>query len=338
MNDYDYARFTESLFDEDYQNETMDFQSEIDALFNEVESYRKSGKFLEIVDFCAKFNHIAPFNAMLIEMQRPGSRLALTAREWARRFKRGLIPNAQPLIYLNMTPVGAMYDISDTIPLGENGRTDQEIIEEVAHPFKGKGAFDLQLLQNLKDNLQYYGIALDDRFNASDTFGAKIQRLAVKKTVYVKTRHGLVCFEWPMPYLISINKNADDLQTIQALCHELAHFFCHHLIPETPEWWKLRKHDTTIREFEAETTAYLVCKRNHIPCPNSKDYLAHYVGHNDEIPRNISVEIIMKAVTEIEKMMRPMSWSDGYLYKKDPRFKEKLDEVRGAKKKRNRQG
>ena len=327
MNPYDdHARFTDSLFDENLQDETIEFESEIDFLFNAIQSYRNSSKFRDIIDFCNRFNHIAPFNAMLINMQRPGSRLALTAKEWINQFGRALKPNAQPLIYLNHTPVGAMYDISDTISL--DGRSDQEIIEEVAHPFKGEGSFDVELLKNIVANLEYYGIAHDFEFNASERYGAYIQQLVVPHKVKFN-RYGIFGeFMYPMPYFVSINKDADDLQRMQSLCHELGHFFCHHLPPVSPEWWVKRRHDITIREFEAEITSYMVCKRNGIPCPRSEKYLAHYVEENDEIPRNISVEAIMKAVSAIEKMMEPMSWSEGLLYKNDSLFKKRLQEER----------
>ncbi|MBQ6578113.1 MAG: ImmA/IrrE family metallo-endopeptidase [Bacteroidales bacterium] len=329
MNPYDdHARFTDSLFDENLQDEMLEFESEIDFLFNAIKEYRKSKKFRDIIEFCNRFNHIAPFNAMLINMQRPGSRLALTAKDWAQKYDRGLKPNAQPLIYLNHTPVGAMYDISDTVAVDGFGMTDQEIIEDVAHPFKGSGDFDAELLKNLVANLEYNGIAHDFGYNAAESLAAYIAaRQVLHKVVF--NRYGVKGeFNWPMPYLVSINKEADDLQRMQSLCHELGHFFCHHLPPASPDWWVKRRHDIAIREFEAEITAYMVCKRNGIPCPRSEEYLAHYVEVNEEIPRNLSVETIMKAVSSIERMMKPMSWSEGLLYKNDSLFKKRLQEER----------
>ena len=117
-----------------------------------------------------------------------------------------------------------MYDISDTISL--YGRSDQEIIEEVAHPFKGEGSFDVELLKNIVANLEYYGIAHDFEFNASERYGAYIQQLVVPHKVKFN-RYGIFGeFMYPMPYFVSINKDADDLQRMQSLCHELGHFFC----------------------------------------------------------------------------------------------------------------
>ena len=330
MQDSDYTRFTEGLFDEDLQDQQIDFESEIDELYNNVGEYRKSAKFRKILDFCSKFRSVAPFNAMLIELQRPGCELILTGRQWLLRFNRMIRPNAQPLLYLNRTPVGAMYDISDTVSMDNNGMTDQEIIDEVAHPFKRDGDFDERILKTMIENLQYFGIAYDLNFNASGRFGAYISKQPVSTVVCFRHRGQSATFKWTMPYFVSINKEAHPLQAMQSLCHELGHFFCHHLPPETSDWWVMRRHDKIIREFEAETTAYMVCKRNGIPCPNSEAYLAHYAEENKEIPHNISVETVMKAVSAIEKMFVPMSWSDGYLYKRDAAFKERLKRERSG--------
>ena len=90
----DHARFTDSLFDENLQDEMLEFESEIDFLFNAIKEYRKSRKFRDIIEFCNRFNHIAPFNAMLINMQRPGSRLALTAKDKIRLLPALNIPMA----------------------------------------------------------------------------------------------------------------------------------------------------------------------------------------------------------------------------------------------------
>ncbi len=333
MDNEDFYRFTDELFDESMQDVKVDFQSDIDLLFNEVINYRKSERFKAILDFCCNFRHIAPFNAMIINMQRPGAKYALTSKEWRLEYGRRLKPNAQPLIYLNRRPVGTLYDISDTEALFDQGPTDQEILDQVANPFKTEGDFDERLLWTLLKNLQYFGIAYDLEFNSAGRYGAYIE----KRPVVSEVCYSQVCFQWEMPYFISINRNAGTLQKMQALCHELGHYFCHHLPPVTSEWWVTRRHDKVIREFEAESTAYMVCKRIGIPCPNSEAYLAGYIADHEYIPQNISVDAIMKSVNSIEKMLKPMTWSEGPLYK-DPRFKERIEEERerlGKKRGRN---
>ncbi len=328
MTEENYTRFTGGLFDENLQNEQLEFESEIDLLYNEVEKYRSSEEFQKILDFCCNFKHIAPFNAMLVNIQKPGSEMVLTAYQWEKLYGRKLKPNAQPLIYLNMMPVGALYDIGDTLPIKEGGKSDKDIIDEIAHPFSADGKFNENLLKTLVDNLQYFGIAHDFSLNASSQLAAQIEPSSVDVVVKFTHRGHESGFRWQMPYLISINSQVKPLQRMQSLCHELGHFFCHHLPPVNEKWWKKRRHDHIIREFEAETVAYMVCKRNGIPLPDSKGYLAGYAESNKEIPHNISVEAIMKAVNSIENMLTPLSWSGGLLYDKDPLFKNRLQEER----------
>ena len=55
MDEFDHARFTEGLFDENLQDIWIEFESEIDTLYNKVANYRKSDKFRQIVNFCTNF-------------------------------------------------------------------------------------------------------------------------------------------------------------------------------------------------------------------------------------------------------------------------------------------
>lgn len=74
------------------------------------------------------------------------------------------------------------------------------------------------------------------------------------------------------------------------------------------------------REFEAETVAWLVCKRQGIENP-SEEYLASYAPHG-EIPI-CSMDIIMKAVTEIEKMLKgEVKIKDSLWYKEDKKIQK----------------
>jgi hypothetical protein len=324
----DAARFNESLFGHDLQNETVEMKGDIDQLFNELEEYRDSRTFQQIIEFCASFKRIAPFNAMLIHMQLPGCRYVLTSRQWRRDYHRKLKLNARPLFYLNMTPVGALYDISHTVPIDESSPTEQEILERIAHPFKCNGNFDAHILDTLLRNLPFFGIGSDLDFEASDSYAAYICKYESRGKVRFNYKNDEYLIEWPLPYFLSVNKALGDLERFQSICHELGHFFCHHLPPQTENWWEKRETDKTIREFEAEITAYLVCKRNGVEPPKSGEYLSGYVAEHAEIPRNISVEAIMNAVRDIERMLSPLEYTDGLLYKKDECFQKSIQEAK----------
>lgn len=103
------------------------------------------------------------------------------------------------------------------------------------------------------------------------------------------------------------------------ICHELAHLFCYHQFYTES---KRRKLTIKEREFEAETVAWLVCKRHGIYNP-SEGYLAYYAP-NGEIPI-CSTDLIMKAVTEIEKMLEnPIKIKESLWYKEDKELKEQI--------------
>lgn len=94
--------------------------------------------------------------------------------------------------------------------------------------------------------------------------------------------------------------------------HELGHLFCYHQCYDPSKHRSLTLKE---REFEAETVAWLVCKRQGIENP-SEEYLASYAPHG-EIPI-CSTDIIMKAVTEIEKMLKQeIKIKDSLWYKED---------------------
>ena len=73
---------------------------ELDKLFQDVRAYRSSKNYMELFDFTKRFRHIAPYNAMLINIQKPGSKYVATTKEWHEGFERVPKPGARPLVIL----------------------------------------------------------------------------------------------------------------------------------------------------------------------------------------------------------------------------------------------
>ena len=76
-----------------------EFRSNIDELQFLIDKCRNSDRFKQMLDFVGKFRYLAPYNAMLVEMQLPGAKLVLTGKRW-REYGRRVRPNAQQLITL----------------------------------------------------------------------------------------------------------------------------------------------------------------------------------------------------------------------------------------------
>lgn len=99
-----------------------------------------------------------------------------------------------------------------------------------------------------------------------------------------------------------LNLKHTEAQQFGTLAHELGHVFCGHLGRSEDAFWPDRRYaTTTAREFEAEAVAYLIAQRCNLDI-GSVSYLAGYLK-TDSLPK-YSLETILKAVSEIEKMMQ----------------------------------
>ena len=309
-----------------------EFKENIDELQFLVKSYRDSNEFKKMLDFIGRFPYLAPYNAMLAQMQKPGATFVLTGKKWAEYGRQPKL-NGQKLIVLKpFGPVQCVFDFEDTEPIPNATKVIEkaDLIKKYTEGLQqAQGDLDNKTMNTLVSNLPVYGIYLDDNFMASNTYGGYImpyhdQKLKVKidKDYYM---------EVPSCFVISINKKQTNAVKFHTLCHELGHLFCNH---QCYDKRKKRKLTLKEKEFEAETVAWLMCKRHGISNP-SEEYLASYAPEG-EIPI-CSTELIMRAVTEIEKMMEGfVSVNESIWYKEDAEFKASVNAHR-QKLKRSRQ-
>lgn len=305
-----------------------EFQENIDELQFLAKSYRSSKEFHKLLDFVGRFNYIAPYNALLIQMQKPGATFVYTGKRWLEYGRQPMV-NAQKLIILKpFGPVQCVFDYDDTEPTpnAEKTLTNSDLMEMWDKGLmQAKGVISTEQMTNLYYNLPMYGIHLDDKFNAANTYGGYIMPYTDALLSILVHKHGNLCEK--SKFAISVNKNEDDAVRFHTICHELGHLFCNHLCYDNA---KKRSLSIKEREFEAETVAWLVCKRCGVSNP-SEEYLSHYAP-NGEIPV-CSTESIMKAVTEIEKMLyKKMKITDTLWYKEDKSFKERVSDFIKTKK------
>lgn len=305
-------------------------ESNLDSLWRNVRAYRSSENFMEVMKACSRFRHLAPYNAMLVEMQRPGARYVLSEKEWRNRYNRGIKPNARPLIVLvPFGPVDFLFEISDTYPLKSRlfWKTDDEILEEIAAPYKTKKDVSDDILNETIEQLPVHGIAIDTSFVAGADYAARIE-LLTNLSHYINVHIGKEKnLKWQANYLLSVNKNAQKGECFASICHELGHLFCQHLVaPCDWEKWQVRNLSHAAKEFEAESVSWLVCERLGIGNPSEK-YLSGYLSANNEIPSEVSIERILYAVKEVWNMCSlevNTSYRDGLLYKHCDDFKESI--------------
>lgn len=268
---------------------------ELDKLFIEIGTYRKSKDLMSLFNFIKKFSHIAPYNAMLLHVQKPGSQHVASASEWRRKFKRTVNPGSNPLVILRaFGPVEFVFELGDT-----TASEKEEFPDSLLNPFKVEGKISQGDFNKFIDNLKTDGILYAQSNHGTGSAGY-IQRsngeftqeiTIAKKTIFIKVLYELV-----------VNSNHSNEIKFATIAHELGHLYCGHLGASKVKWvddrWGLSKNE---REFEAECVCWLVCERKGIDNPSAK-YLSGYLDENQDIP-NISIDAVLKAVGIIESMI-----------------------------------
>ena len=297
------------------REKTTEFK--LDELFSSVQSYREGQAFINLMNFCAHFHMVGAYNAMLIETQREGVTYALNVAGW-RKFNRRPKPDARPvMILMPFAPVDFLFDVSDTehIPNMPEVKYEEEL-KRLANPFQVEGKLNSQEYNTFLSNLKYLGIKLNPKLFAGGSLAAKICRDEGRENetiMYGGKNRGVM---FPYYFRLSVNGNETDEEQFASICHELGHFFCHHLEPPTMEWWEPRNVPYEQAEFEAECVAWLVCGRHGLKSTNSIEYIA---GKCKEIPQ-IAMGTIMSAVDKIEHLFVKMNASESLLYKLSDEF------------------
>jgi hypothetical protein len=262
--------------DQDSREET---RSMLDQLLSRSRLYRQSKDFKELLDFVARLRNFAPFNAMLLQIQKPGLSFAATAHDWWQRFERTPKDGARPLLILwPFGPVMLVYDVLDT--------EGKPLPEDVAC-FFARGCIDAQQMTRFWKRLA--SKCIDYRpVDAGDRQAGKIkviQRPAKDKD--------------PTHYEITINHNHGPAVQFATLAHELAHLFLGHLgldsylgIPDRSTLGHAQK------ELEAESVSYVVCRRNGVSS-KSETYLTNYVEEHSSVD-TIDLYQIMRAAGQVE--------------------------------------
>ena len=261
----------------------------LDELFHKVGTYRQSEDLKELFDFIIKFRNIAPFNAFLLHIQKPGSVFVASVSEWKERFNRTIKPGARPLVILwPFAPVHFVFELGDT-----DG--DDPFPECLLKPFKTDGKISSRVFQCLLSNLPRDGVSYDESDHGTVRAGS-IQESEGNKSQNTKGK------EVKVLYNLVVNQNHSDEEKFATIAHELGHLYCGHLGSPNEKWWPARMiKDEKVREFEAESVAWLICGRVGIE-PHSAKYLNVHLCEGGQIPQ-ISLETVIKAAGLIESMM-----------------------------------
>lgn len=257
-------------------------RSLLDQLLEDSRLYRTSQDFQRLLTFVARLRNFAPFNAMLLEIQKPGLSYAASALDWRERFGRKPKESARPLLILwPFGPVALVYDVQDT---------EGKPLPEDAFSFVANGPMTAQKVLGFHQGLSKAGVDLCwiDSGDRHAGFIRVVWRASNPKEL---TR-----------YQISINRNHSAAAQFATLTHELAHMTLGHLGADRKNGIPRRQQlSHAQQELEAESVSFILCERNGIKS-RAHRYLSDFVGA-DTSTDSLDVYRILRAAGMVESLL-----------------------------------
>jgi len=259
----------------------------LSQLLNDSKLYTSGKEFKELLEFINRLPNFAPFNAMLLQIQKKGLRFAASESDWKTKFNRTINEGARPLIILwPFAPVALVYDVDDT--------EGDKLPENIAKAFKATGEMPASKFNVFTKLLARKGIELKLIEYGEAHAGHIAKPIAINlQSTDVKQKPD---------YQIRINEVHEPKVQFATLTHELAHLFLGHLgmdkFLSIPDRQNL---DHSTEELEAESVCYIVCHRNGVK-PDSEAYLSSFVSDNMSVDK-LDLYALLKAAGQIETIL-----------------------------------
>lgn len=274
----------------------------IDDVVRGAQRYRTSEQYGALLRFVGSFRRYAPYNVVLVDVQRPGATYVLTAARWREAHGRVVRPDAQPLLVLQPRgPVVLVYDVSDTEPLEGAPPLPPEVAAPFAVTFGAPADVEARL-DRLTDNLVGLGVRVTTGRLGSQQAGS-VRAVAPGQSLRRehrarRGRQQTVVERVPLRYDVVLAEGLDARARLLTLAHEVAHVLCGHLGTPDPLWWPDHRVAHDVQEWEAESVAYLVARRvdSSVQVPPS---LHQHLEAGRE-PPVFSLERVAKATGDVE--------------------------------------
>ena len=229
---------------------------------------------LNFVDFAHRVKSLAPFNMLMVYIQRPGASAVASRREWA-ALGQTVLPDAIPIVLLHpMGPIRYVFEASDTVP--------PRVQNPEMDPLAATGQFNRAHLDNLVAGLRKArerGLFVDVvKADLGEKYSGSIVQAGLfapqdENAPLMAAIDGRANIERSsdegVHWRIRLNRRLEPAQSYATLVHELGHLFCGHLgrfdqnNPRADEYgWPDRSSlPLSVKEIEAELVAWHMCDR-----------------------------------------------------------------------------
>lgn len=278
-------------------------KASIDALIHGANRYRQGSEYLELLRFVGRFRKYAPFNAMLVDLQRRGTRYVLTADKWLSDFRRVLKPGAQPLVILQPRgPFMVVYDVGDTEALPGARPLPREITDPLGIQARINDGAVLKLWDRTVSNAVRDGVRVTLVDTAAHSAGSTYWGKSLGTVSRPAPRSKGPEEVYRLRHEIEVNRNLAPIDRYTTLVHELAHIYLGHIGTPNPDHWPDRWGGTDQRdEIEAESITYMLMARLDAQVEMG-DYILAHARTSADTPSDIALNLMFKVAGEIIEM------------------------------------
>lgn len=263
----------------------------LDEMFFASERFRSSREYMELLGFMARFPRYSAFNCFLLYLQNPDISYVASAGIWKKRFKRKIKTSARPLVILApMSPVRFLYDVADT--------EGDPVPSAMLKPDATGEALSREVYERAIHNSSLHGIIIHEV-----AWGEQTDESAVELSEASRGQYKDQALEPKSAFLILLNADHPLEDRYGALVYELGRIFCGHRGVAEGAWWPERKDlPTPVKKLEAESVAYLVCRRSGL-LKKAEKYLTDCREKESRLPVP-GFNCILQATNYIESMGR----------------------------------
>lgn len=282
-----------------------DARASINALLRDGAAFRSSRDFVELIRFIGAQRRLAPFNAMVVRLQRPGARHVLTEGRWRQEYQRVPKPGAQRImIFWPKGPYLVTYDVGDTEPL----RGAPPLPRGVTDPIEVTTSLpDVELERAwgvLSDNVVTGGVRLTHVDQAAGACGMTYPTATRDAIVKRPGPRGNGVDQRPLRFEVEVNRNLHVKDRLVTLVHELAHLACGHVGPHPDALWPHREPVShAVREVEAEATSHMVLTRLDSTLV-SDDYLLQHLDQDGQVPDGVRLNLMVSTAARLLEMLK----------------------------------